>query len=144
MGIYPTTQGDRMSKKQGNNVVLNGKFKLDSMRYIKDGSVSRPVVFFQVYTDEEKCGGHHHVVAYDRLANEVAVTAKAFTDLTESGRVIPDTIGGGLMGVSVQGWLRSNPDSTVVVADSIDFLTYEIVRALAKAMQNNKKMGWAN
>jgi hypothetical protein len=102
------------------------------------------VVFFQVFTDDEKCGGHHHVVAYDRLANEIAATAMSFTNLTESGRVIPVAAGGGLMGVSVSGWLRTTPDSTVVVADSIDFHTYEIVRELAKEMQNNKKMARTN
>jgi hypothetical protein len=128
-----------MGKMRGNVVILDGKFKLDEVKHIKDGTILRPVVFFRVFTDDEKNGGHHHVVAYDRVAEEVVAVANSFNNLLDSGRVIPDTLGGGLMDVFIRGWLRSMKDSTVVVAESVNFHTYEIVREYAKHLQNHKQ-----
>ena len=127
-----------MAKKQGNMVILDGKFKLEKVGKVKDGSLYRSFVNFRVCTDDEKYGGHHHVLAYDRLAEEIVATAKAFNDLTESGRVIPDPIGGGQMEVSVHGWLRTYSDSTVVIAESVRFHTYEVVRKYANLIQGKK------
>jgi hypothetical protein len=128
-----------MGTKHGNFVVLDGKFRLDKVKQIKDGIILRPVVFFRVLTDDEKNGGHHHVVAYDRVAEEVVAIANSFTNLMDSGRVIPDTLGGSLMDVFIKGWLRTMKDSTVVVAEFVNFHTYEIVREYAKHLQNTKQ-----
>ena len=125
-----------MGKKSGNFVFLDGKFVIDDTGRVKDGSMYRPFVSFRVCTDDDKHGGHHKVIAYDRLAEEVVATAKSFEDLTESGRVIPDPIGGGQMEVSVTGWLRTFSDSTFVIAESVRFHTYEVVRLYANKIRS--------
>lgn len=129
-----------MAKKHGNNVYLDGKFRMDKVGKFRDGSLFRPIVNFRVCTDDEKYGGHHHVTAYDRLAEEIAATSQAFTILTESGRVIPDPIGGGQMEISIRGWLRTMCDGTVVVVEFARFHTYEVVRKYANVLLAKKEV----
>ena len=74
-----------MGKKSGNFVFLDGKFVIDDTGRVKDGSMYRPFVSFRVCTDDDKHGGHHKVIAYDRLAEEVVATAKSFEVLRNLG-----------------------------------------------------------
>jgi len=103
-----------MSRKSNNLVVLNGKFRLVMLDQIEDGEISRPVVTFKVCTDGEENGGHHHVLAYDRMAEEIIATTRAYTELTESGRVIRIRLQG-VNGCFVQGWLRSMDKSAYIL-----------------------------
>jgi hypothetical protein len=128
-----------MSRKSNNLVVLNGKFRLVMLDQIEDGEISRPVVTFKVCTDGEENGGHHHVLAYDRMAEEIIATTRAYTELTESGRVIPDPIAGGSMDVFVQGWLRSTDKSAYIIAESVCFHTYQVVREYAIQLMNQRR-----
>jgi hypothetical protein len=126
-----------MAQKSGNTVNLDGKFEFDGEEYIEYGKIRRPVVFFRIMTDDEKSGGHHHIVAYDQVAEKIIATSKSFSYLVESGRVVPDSVSGGLMDVSIRGWLRTMSKASVVVAESVTFHTYEIVREYAKHFHNN-------
>lgn len=125
-----------MAKKSGNLVILDGKFMIEQVGRVKDGTMYRPYVSFRVCTEDEKYGGHHKVLAYDQLAEEIVATAKSFDELVASGRVIPDPIGGEKMEVSIRGRLRTYTDSTVVIADSVRFHTYEVVRMYANHIRN--------
>lgn len=129
--------GGQMALKVGNSVNLDGKFEFERVEYIECGKLRRPVVFFQVMTDDEKSGGHHHAVAYDQVAEKIIAISKAFSYLVDSGRVVPDSVSRGLMDVSIRGWLRTLPKTSVVVAEAVTFHTYEVVREFAKHYQNN-------
>jgi hypothetical protein len=127
-----------MSRKSNNLVVLEGKFILVDLNQIADGGVSRPVITFNVCTEDEQSGGRHNVIAYDRLAEEIFATSRAFHELTESGQVIPDPIAGELLDVSVRGWLRSKDKSAFVVAEFVRFHTYSVVREYATHLMNQR------
>jgi hypothetical protein len=130
-----------MAQKSGNTVNLDGKFEFDGEEYVQFGKIRRPVVFFRIMTDDEKSGGHHHAVAYDQVAEKIIATSKSFSYLVESGRVVPDSVSGGLMDVSIRGWLRTMSKSSVVVAEAVTFHTYEIVREYAKHFHNGMVQG---
>ncbi len=97
-----------MSKRR-NIVILNGPLYLEELSVVNLDGNEVPVAVCAVETDHPALGGRHRVLAYGRLAQEVAAFVQA-------ARHNP-------LDCTVDGWLRSSPDNrvTVVVADRIAF-----------------------
>jgi len=96
-----------MSKRR-NIVILNGPLYLEKLATVNLDGNEVPIAVCAVETDRPALGGRHRVLAYGRMAQEVAAFVQA--------------AGHNPLDCTVDGWLRTMPDeSAVVIADKITF-----------------------
>ncbi len=111
-----------MGKRQ-NLVVLQGELRCNGgVREVPLDGRLLPVRECRIATDHPAYGGVHTVLATGRLAVEVEAFVQAARDH-----------GYGSLWATVNGWLRSQNGSAVVVADRIMFLVDGDVRREAAA-----------
>ncbi|MBN1137317.1 MAG: hypothetical protein JXM73_12080 [Anaerolineae bacterium] len=106
-----------------NIVILNGPLVLEEARIAEVDGQEVPVAVCTVETDREALGSRHRVLAYGRLALDVAA-------FWEAGR-------GGLLDCTVDGWLRTTEsEGGVVIADRITFHEGREIAAGARRQVN--------
>jgi hypothetical protein len=105
-----------MSKRR-NLVILDGPLSIHEVKVMAVDDEEVLAVMCWVETDRPALGGRHQVVTYGPLARKV----KAFVQAQ-----------GGPVDATVDGWLRSKGEVSVVIADRIAFHATADVVDLAK------------
>lgn len=87
-------------------MILDGPLAIHEAKVMQIDGSEVPTVLCWVETDRPALGGRHQVVTYGQLARKVVAFVKAK---------------GGPVDATVDGWLRSNGEVSVVIADRISF-----------------------
>lgn len=93
--------------KRQNGVILSGVLVHLDPQTVRKGDVSGRVLRATLVTDHPAYGGHHQILFLDDWVDETL----AFSDLAEQP-----------LEVTIEGWLRSSRQETVVVVDRVIYL----------------------
>jgi hypothetical protein len=107
-----------MSKRR-NLVILDGPLCIHEVKVMVVDGQEVPTVLCWVETDHPALGGRHQVVTYGQLARKVEAFVQAQ---------------GGPIDATVDGWLRSTDEVSVVIADRVSFHTAADVVEQAKRL----------
>ena len=94
-----------MSKRR-NLVILDGPLSIHEVKAMRIDGEEVPAVLCWVETDHPALGGRHQVVTYGQLARKVEAFVQAQ---------------GGPVDATVDGWLRSTGEASMVIADRVAF-----------------------
>lgn len=99
--------------KRRNLVILDGPLSIREVKVMQIDGEEVPTVLCWVETDHPALGGRHQVVTYGQLARKVEAFVQAQ---------------GGPVDATIDGWLRSTGQVSMVIADRIAFhVTADVV-----------------
>jgi hypothetical protein len=114
-----------------NQVSFVGELNADPQNirliHLTDSGMATPSIEFEVITDLAAVGGRHRCIANGEDALRVVAFTLAVADQC--------------LEVNFQGWLRSQPNNVVVVADDIRYLVSSTTREKAAITLNEIHQG---